>query len=115
MLDKTGIDRVVVFIDDLDRCLPTTIMATLEAIRLFVFVPKMAFVIAANERLVRRAVRQHFPDLVEAAPEVAANYPSADVGREYLEKLIQVPVHVPPLARAEIATYVNRCSRSFTW
>lgn len=107
LLDKTGIGRVVVFIDDLDRCLPTTIMATLEAIRLFVFVPKMAFVIAADERLVRRAVRQHFPDVVEAAPEVSANYPSADVGREYLEKLIQVPVHVPPLARAEIATYVN--------
>ena len=107
LLDKTGIERVVVFIDDLDRCLPTTIMATLEAIRLFVFVPKMAFVIAADERLVRRAVRQHFPDVVETSPEVSANYPSADVGREYLEKLIQVPVHVPPLARAEIATYVN--------
>lgn len=107
LLDQTGIERVVVFIDDLDRCLPTTIMATLEAIRLFVFVPKMAFVIAADERLVRRAVRQHFPDVVEEAPEVSANYPSLDVGREYLEKLIQVPVHVPPLARAEIATYVN--------
>lgn len=107
LLDQTGIERVVVFIDDLDRCLPTTITATLEAIRLFVFVPKMAFVLAADERLVRRAIRQHFPDVVEAAPEVSANYPSADVGREYLEKLIQVPVHVPPLARAEIATYVN--------
>lgn len=107
LLDKTGIRTVVVFIDDLDRCLPTTIVATLEAIRLFVFVPGMAFVIAADERLVRRAVRQHFPGVVEAVPEVAANYPSSDVGREYLEKLIQVPVHVPPLSRAEIATYVN--------
>lgn len=107
LLKKTGIRSVVVFIDDLDRCLPTTIMATLEAIRLFVFVPGMAFVIAADERLVRRAVRQHFPGVVGADTEVASNYPSSDVGREYLEKLIQVPVHVPPLSRAEIATYVN--------
>lgn len=107
LLKKTGVRVVVVFIDDLDRCLPTTIMDTLEAIRLFVFVPGMAFVIAADERLVRRAVRQHFPDVVETTPDVAANYPSRDVGREYLEKLIQVPVYVPPLSRAEIATYVN--------
>ncbi len=107
LLRKTGIRSVVVFIDDLDRCIPTTIMATLEAIRLFVFVPGMAFVIAADERLVRRAVRQHFPDVTAVDPEVQANYPSSDLGREYLEKLIQVPVYVPPLSRAEIATYVN--------
>ena len=107
LLKTTEIRSVVVFIDDLDRCIPTTIMSTLEAIRLFVFVPGMAFVIAADERLVRRAVRQHFPDVIVADPEVQANYPSSDLGREYLEKLIQVPVHVPPLSQAEIATYVN--------
>ena len=107
LLKTAGIRSVVVFIDDLDRCIPTTIVATLEAIRHFVFVPGMAFVIAADERLVRRAVRQHFPDVIAADPEVQANYPSSDLGREYLEKLIQVPVHVPPLSRAEIATYIN--------
>lgn len=107
LLKKTGIRSVVVFIDDLDRCIPTTIMSTLEAIRLFVFVPGMAFVVAADERLVRRAVRQHFPDVTETQPEVPANYPSSDPGREYLEKLIQVPIHVPPLSQADIATYVN--------
>ena len=107
LLKTTGIRSVVVFIDDLDRCLPATITSTLEAIRLFVFVPGMAFVIAADERLVRRAVRQQFPDVTAADLEVQANYPSSDLGREYLEKLIQVPIHVPPLSRAEIATYVN--------
>lgn len=106
LLEKTEVRAVVVFIDDLDRCLPTTIIETLEAIRLFVFVPGMAFVIAADERLVRRAVRKHFPD-VEDMPDVEPNYPSRDVGREYLEKLVQIPVHVPPLSRTEIATYVN--------
>ena len=107
LLEASKIRSVVVFIDDLDRCLPTTIMATLEAIRLFVFVPRMAFVIAADERLVRRAVRQQFLDVTATDPEIQANYPSSDLGREYLEKLIQVPVYVPPLSRAEIATYVN--------
>lgn len=106
LLAKTGVRVVVVFIDDLDRCLPTTIIETLEAIRLFVFVEGMAFVIAADERLVRSAVHKHFPD-VQTPVEFAPNYPSRDVGREYLEKLIQVPVHVPPLSRAEIETYVN--------
>ncbi len=107
LLKTTGIRSVVVFIDDLDRCIPTTIMATLEAIRLFVFVPGMAFVIAADERLFRRAGRQHFSGVIEGDREIQANYPSSDPGREYLEKLIQIPVHVPPLSRAEIATYIN--------
>ena len=41
--------RVVVLVDDLDRCLPDTVVDTLETMRLFLSVPKMAFVIAADE------------------------------------------------------------------
>src|SRR6266545_1884936 len=53
MKEVSGITKVVVLVDDLDRCLPPTIMATLEAIKLFLSVKKMAFVIAADEDLIR--------------------------------------------------------------
>ena len=49
LLDEAKIDQLVVLIDDLDRCLPETAIDTLEAIRLFLFVPKTAFVIGADE------------------------------------------------------------------
>ncbi len=98
LLAEAKIETLVVFIDDLDRCLPDTIIDTLEAIKLFLFVPGTAFVIGADERLVQYAVRQRFPELPGTETEV---------GRDYLEKLVQVPIRVPPLSGADIESYMN--------
>jgi len=98
LLKETQIKRLVVLIDDLDRCMPDTIIETLEAIKLFLFVPHTAFVIGADERLVQYAVRRRFPELPGDR---------ADVGQDYLEKLIQFAVRVPPLGRTEMETYIN--------
>ncbi len=46
--DLAPLKRVVVLVDDLDRSLPDTVVETLEAIKLFLSVKKMAFVIAAD-------------------------------------------------------------------
>lgn len=98
LLHDAGIGRLVVTIDDLDRCLPETIIETLEAIKLFLFVPNTAFVLGADERLVEYAVRRRFPELPGE---------HAEVGRDYLEKLVQFPVRIPPLGRPEMQTYIN--------
>lgn len=50
MLAETDIHSLVILIDDLDRCLPERIIETLEAIKLFVAVPKTAFIIGADPR-----------------------------------------------------------------
>jgi hypothetical protein len=62
MQDLPEIERVIVLVDDLDRCLPPTVVATLEAVKLFLSVPKMAFVVAAERaetehRLIRPRAR----------------------------------------------------------
>jgi hypothetical protein len=98
LLAAAKIHTLVVFIDDLDRCLPDTIIETLEAIKLFLFVPGSAFVIAADPRIVQYAVRRRFP---EAAEE------QVYIGRDYLEKLVQFPTTVSPLSGAEIESYMN--------
>lgn len=97
LLDDSKIKRLVVIIDDLDRCLPDTIIETLEAIKLFLFVKNTAFILGADELLVKYAVRKRFPELPGERSEV---------GRDYLEKLVQFPVRVPSLGRAEIETYI---------
>ena len=100
LLNRADIDRLVVLVDDLDRCLPRIAIETLEAIRLFLFVPRAAFVIAADEGMIEYAVRQHFPDLpVTTGP--------ATYARNYLEKLIQVPFRLPSLGYAETRIYVT--------
>lgn len=85
---------MVVFVDNLDRCLPTQTIHTLEALRLFLFMKSSAFVVAADEDMVRHSVSQHFRDA-----------DSRHV-KDYLDKLIQVPVRVPRLGVAEIRTYL---------
>lgn len=99
LLAATNIKRLVVLLDDLDRCLPNTAIETLEAIKLFVFVPHAVFVIAADEGMIEYAVKQHFPDLNNIAG--ASLY-----ARNYLEKLIQVPFRIPAMGFAETRVYV---------
>ena len=85
---------LVVLIDDLDRCLPETTISTLEAIRLVLFLKNTAFVIAADDAMIKYAVRRHFPDVTE---ELAINY---------FDKLIQLPIRVPPLGTQEVRAFM---------
>lgn len=100
LLDKAGVEQLVVLIDDLDRCLPDTAIETLEAVRLFVFTSHTAFVVAADEAMIEYSVRKHFPDLPDTTgPQSYA--------RNYLEKLIQVPFRIPALGDTETRIYVT--------
>lgn len=100
LLKKAGVKQLIVLIDDLDRCLPEIAIETLEAIRLFVFTSRTAFIVAADEGMIEYAVRRHFPDLSDTPG--AQGY-----SRNYLEKLIQVPFRIPILGETETRIYVT--------
>lgn len=97
IIRKTALKRVVVYIDELDRCTPDRIIDVLEAIRLFAFVPGISFVIGADERLIKYAVDCKYDNL-----------PGNDVsiGKEYLDKLIQYTVYIPVLTVEEMSNYI---------
>lgn len=98
LLKETNIKKLVVFIDELDRCNHDTILETLEAIRLFLFTKGTAFIIGTDERQVMYAVRKKFP-------EVKGN--QIDIGKEYLEKMIQYPIKIPQLGLQEVNFYIT--------
>lgn len=98
LIKETNLKKIVVLIDDLDRCSPDTVIGTLEAIKLFLFAKNTAFVIGADERLIKHAVRRRFPEIPGD---------NTEVGRDYLEKLIQYPIRIPPLNDLELTTYIN--------
>jgi predicted KAP-like P-loop ATPase len=85
---------LVVLIDDLDRCLPETAVSTLEAIRLFLFLDGTAFVIAADEHMIKHAVKKHFEQ------------PDDSLVTNYFDKLIQIPIRVPTLGTQEVRAYM---------
>ena len=96
----TGLNKtLVVFVDNLDRCLPKQTIHTLEALRLFLFMSNTAFVVAADEDMVRHSVSEHFKD------------PDDRHITDYLDKLIQVPVRVPMLGVQEVRAYLFCSSR----
>lgn len=89
------LDRVVVLVDDLDRSLPDTVVETLEAIKLFLSVKRMAFVIAADEDNVANAIGRR---LATTGQPITA--------RHYMEKIVQVPIRVPALSREQTEEYL---------
>ena len=97
LLKESKIDRLVIFIDELDRCREDTILDTLEAMKLFMFVGKVAFVIGADERHISYAVKSKFKDIEGI---------QIDIGKEYLEKLVQYPIKIPRMDIDETGVYI---------
>lgn len=87
---------LVILVDDLDRCLPSTAISTLEAMRLLLFVERTAFIIAADEQMIRNSVKAHFAD-VELSDGLVTSY---------FDKLIQIPLSVPHLGVTEVKIYL---------
>ena len=102
LIKKSKQGRVVVLIDDLDRCLPRHIIENLEAIKLFLNVPQTAFVIAADSYIVSNAIRSEYKEIIEAATKDRPN-----LGDSYMEKFIQLPYRIPALSPKEVETYVT--------
>ena len=98
LLKKTKIEKLIIFIDELDRCNPDTILSTLEAIRLFLFTGNTVFIIGADERQISYAVKNKFKEI--KGQEI-------DIGKEYLEKLIQYPIRIPRLNSRETEFYMT--------
>lgn len=102
LIKKSRQGKIVILIDDLDRCLPRHIIENLEAIKLFLDVPKTAFVIAADSLIVSNAIKSEYKDIIDAAGEEGKN-----IGDAYMEKFIQLPYKIPALSPKEVETYVN--------
>ena len=83
--------RLVVFIDDLDRCIPEKAIDVLEAIKLFLNVEGSVFVIGADKKVIEDGILQKYGEK------------SRTWGMNYLDKIIQIPVNLPPL-RKDIIT-----------
>ncbi|MGH4007348.1 MAG: P-loop NTPase fold protein [Pseudonocardiaceae bacterium] len=85
--DKHAIDRVVLYIDDLDRCPTDMVIKVLEAVHLLLAFPLFVVVVAVDARWLESSLREHYSQLnVHAA-----------VPADYLEKIFQVPFWVRPL------------------
>lgn len=88
-------NRVVVFVDDLDRLQPSKAVELLEVLKVFLDCDKCIYVLAVDYGVVTQGIKQKFGDLV-----------GEEKGRSFFDKIIQLPFKMP-VAQYDIENYVN--------
>ncbi|MCP4334706.1 MAG: hypothetical protein GY785_18790 [Gammaproteobacteria bacterium] len=94
-----GKPRIVLVIDDLDRCPPEQVVQVLEAAQLLVKTKLFVVVIGMDVRYVSRALEDHYKGVL-----VPDGTPS---GLDYIEKIIQVPYRVPEIAPDAMKSFLE--------
>jgi KAP family P-loop domain len=118
--------RIVVFVDDLDRCLPLNALQVLESMKLFFDLDGFVFVAGLDQQVVERAVELRYANpsregqgadqgglgeagdgLVPAAISGSRPSLSTITGRDYIKKIFQVPFGLPPVDRSQLGELVS--------
>jgi hypothetical protein len=130
-----GLDRLVIYIDDLDRCPPDKVVKVLEAVHLLLAFDFIVVVVGVDARWVGNALRAQYPLLLGGAtateeirmPEadrraVAPRDPPSNATEQlpahrtatehdYLEKIFQIPYWLEPMNRDDAGRLLRRLFR----
>lgn len=92
----------VVFIDDLDRCLPEKAVEVLEVIKTVLNTENFAFLVALDDEVIERGISHRYRDyrFEGAKPQMPIT------GFEYLEKIVHLPFRLPQLTREQARSFV---------
>jgi len=83
--------KIVVFIDDLDRCLPEKAVQLLEGLKVLMDLKNFVFVMGVAQEVIERGIRVRYRDLYSAGPQ--EDLPNIE--GQYLDKIIQFPFSLP--------------------
>lgn len=82
-------ERMVIFIDDLDRCMPEVALQVLEALKLYLDIKDLIFVVGVDRSVVDQLIQKLYGRLGL----------QADKSKHYLAKMFQVEVVIGPSER----------------
>lgn len=115
--------RIVVFVDDLDRCLPLSALQVLESMKLFFDFTGFVFVVGLDQRVIERSIEVKYQGAVgdggaAVAPDGAVadgatgaalrSRPQATVsGADYIKKIFQVPFGLPRISTDDLSPFFD--------
>jgi hypothetical protein len=108
------LERIVLYVDDLDRCLPDRVMNVLQAVNLLLTMDLFMVVIAVDPRWLIASIRKH---LTESFATDADNGSRSADPLEYLDKIFHIPFTVRPIGRhaeAYLRDLLPTASEQFT-
>ena len=98
------IQRIILYIDDLDRCRPERVVEVLEAIHLLLFFPLFIVVVAVDPRWLRHSLTRHYPATLSESGRLVlingqAGMAQYSTPQDYLEKIFQIPFALRPVQK----------------
>jgi ABC-type multidrug transport system fused ATPase/permease subunit len=115
---SAAIDRIVLFVDDLDRCQPEKVVDVLQAVHLLLAFPLFAVIVGVDQRCLKQSLRMQMKGLLtdELSENGATPKPDPDAdenGRpatplDYLEKIFHVPFHLPQMGETGFKKLIDR-------
>ena len=93
--------KLYVFVDDLDRCTPENCVRVLEAIRLFFDLEGCLFILGIDQEVVQKGIEIKYDQHLQMR------------GRDYLDKLIQLPFTLPPISEKSFDSFVRATTAPF--
>ena len=100
--DKDPIDRIVLYIDDLDRCPPAMVARVLEAVHLLLSLPLFVAIVGVDPAWLVRSIRDHHPQLAPSQDESDATSDGASPA-DYLDKIFQLTYRLPQMTPEQCA------------
>ncbi len=98
---ETGGARIVVFVDDLDRCLPSGTLQVLESMKLFFDLRGFVFVVGLDRDVVERSIDSRYSlhnEIQQDSAEPRRQMQRLILGADYLKKIFQVPFSLAPVS-----------------
>jgi KAP family P-loop domain len=96
--------RFVIFIDDLDRCLPDKALQVLESMKLFFDLDGFVFVVGLDQRVIERAVQVKYPADATDQQGGPGSYLS---GVDYVKKIFQVQFTTPRIDQGDLPKFLQ--------
>lgn len=101
LISNARLEKLVIFVDELDRCSPDNVVATLDAVRTFLGVEKCIFIVASDQQVLEKALTK---SVQQARPLDKVN-PYYSAGSAYLDKVFQYHISVPSLLPHSVTRY----------
>ncbi|MBI3538348.1 MAG: SUMF1/EgtB/PvdO family nonheme iron enzyme, partial [Chloroflexi bacterium] len=98
--------RLVVFVDDLDRCLPEKAIEVLEAIKLFLDVKGCIFLLGLDQEVITRGIKVKYREFAVDEGDGSEKKIPID-GAAYLEKIIQLPFRLPKIEPRALQPFIK--------
>jgi hypothetical protein len=101
--ERGKVERLLFFIDELDRCPPEAVVEVLTSIKAFLDDDRCVFVVAVDREVVEEALRQK----LRQATTVNIDQPYFTSAASFIEKVFQHEVNLPPFRGRRLTAYAR--------